>query len=158
MFKLYGGARHPHPENIGIFESISSLGEIVSHSLIKSRRHKKLVILIDYLQCVPTSEFDNEAIRLERMCKTIRDLSNRTNSVIFAAASLNNAETELLKRFKGSGSIGYMTDIAIVLSRKPKMPTGVIPIHVDIGKHRDGSTGEATLYFDGKKMHFESGY
>lgn len=123
------------------------------------RRHKIGAIFIDYLQLIhPEDRRVQRYEQIGQISRRLKLLARDLNVPVICPSQLNRASEDRggakprLSDLRESGSIEQDADVVLLLHRD-----GVNNlIEVNIAKHRNGPTGEATLYFRKEFTRFES--
>lgn len=133
----------------------------------EARKLKRLgqldIVIVDYLQKIDPDPRLVKAPMREQISENSRCLSDMAADLdvpVIAPAQLNRKVEDgkgdhrpALHHLKESGSIEQDADIVILLHRENTGQSG--PVEVIVAKHRSGTTGAASLYFDMRCLRFK---
>ena len=131
---------------------------------LKSTQDLKLII-VDYLQLmVPTKNSDSLVQQVTEISRSLKGLARELDVPILALSQLNRAVEQRrgaprLSDLRDSGSIEQDADVVLFIHREDKYneesdKTNIAKII--IAKHRNGPVGEVELFFDEKRVTFNS--
>lgn len=133
---------------------------------LKSEKGLKLLI-VDYLQLmVPTSSrnSDNVVQQVTEISRSLKNLARELDVPVIALSQLSRAVEQRggrprLSDLRDSGSIEQDADVVMFIHREDKYKdqaerTNIAEILIE--KHRNGETGKVDLYFNDKKVTFQS--
>jgi replicative DNA helicase len=125
----------------------------------KARRHKMRhgldIVMVDYLQLMSAGgtgqKGETRTQEIGRISRGLKQLARELDVPVFALAALNRAvegrqdKKPQLPDLRESGSIESDADVIMFLSLHESIPNHTI---IGIPKHRNGPTGEVTLWFE----------
>jgi replicative DNA helicase len=124
------------------------------------------LIIVDYLQLmVPTQTkgSDNVVQQVTEISRSLKNLARELEVPVLALSQLSRAVEQRggkprLSDLRDSGSIEQDADVVMFIHRESDQDNGGRKMEAEIliEKHRNGPTGIAKLYFDGKKTTFMS--
>jgi replicative DNA helicase len=133
---------------------------------LKSEKNLGLIV-VDYLQLmVPTHarSSDNMVQQVTEISRSLKTLARELNIPVLALSQLSRAaaqtgERPKLHHLRDSGSIEQDADVVMFIHREDKVKddsdkTNIAEIWIE--KHRNGETGKIELYFNEKKVTFQS--
>jgi replicative DNA helicase len=115
------------------------------------------LIIVDYLQLMHGSTKDNRVQEVSEISQGLKNLARELKVPILAAAQLSRAMEARggkprLSDLRESGSIEQDADVVMFLHREDDEVREMVTLSVE--KHRNGPTGQANLYFNGKQVSF----
>jgi replicative DNA helicase len=128
-------------------------------------RHEIRLVVIDYLQLIePDNRRDSRQEQVAHISRRLKFLARELQIPVLACAQLNRSSEDRqgnkprLADLRESGSIEQDADTVFLLHRpelyEPGQHEGVV--EVNIGKQRNGPTGEVTLTYLKQFMRFEN--
>jgi replicative DNA helicase len=144
--------------------SAKSIGYLKAVARRAHQRTPLDLIIIDYLQLVKGDSKrgkDNRVCEVEEISGGIKDLAKTLKVPVLVLAQLNRDPDKRggrpsLSDLKGSGAIEQDSDIVIMLHSEESQDHGQMPtMEFIVGKHRDGPTGVANMYFNKAITRFE---
>lgn len=128
----------------------------------KARRlqmeHQIKLIIVDYLQLVRGTNRDNRVQEVSEISQSLKNLARELKVPVLALSQLSRAiesrgeKRPQLSDLRESGSIEQDADVVMFLYREDEENRGDIKLL--ISKHRNGPTGELSLYFKGERTKF----
>ena len=125
----------------------------------RATQAEALLIVIDYLQIVPTEErYTDPRLRVDAVVSDLRRIARDLDASVFAVSSLGRAfyTSGGIESFKESGGIEFGADLGAIMKRdKDQTGTETIEniqrkwqrINLDIVKNRNGETSRLTFNF-----------
>lgn len=132
----------------------------------EGRFNKKPIVIVDYLQIVPTdSDLSDERLQVKEVVSALRRIAVSHDVPIFAISSVNRSsynKTKVGLDSLGSSSfIEYSADSVLFLSIEGKGEERIVnsslpirPVCVSVLKNRYSSVGEARFLFEPSKARF----
>ncbi len=123
------------------------------------------LIIVDYLQLMaPNRNYDSMVHQITEVSRSLKGLARDLDVPVLALSQLNRAVEQRggeprLSDLRDSGSIEQDADVVMFIHREDKYDKNSTKPNVAkiiIAKHRNGPTGEAELYFDDKRVSFNS--
>lgn len=137
-------------------------GISVTEIRAKSRRLKMDkgvgLIIVDYLQLVHGRGLENRVQEVSEISQALKNIARELKVPVVACSQLSRAvETRgnprpQLSDLRESGSIEQDSDVVIFLYRPDEEDRS--SVNLLIAKHRNGPTGEMSLYFRGDRIRF----
>ena len=114
-------------------------------------------IIVDYLQLMHGSTRDNRVQEVSEISQGLKNLARELKIPVLAAAQLSRAMEARggkprLSDLRESGSIEQDADVVMFLHREDEEQREMVTLSIE--KHRNGPTGIANLYFNGKQVSF----
>jgi replicative DNA helicase len=136
----------------------------------KARRlkmeHNLGLIVIDYLQLMSGRSTENRVQEVSEISRSLKILARELNVPVIALSQLSRGvenrpdKMPQLSDLRESGSIEQDADVVLFIYRKDMYRNPEDPrtntAEVLIRKHRNGPTGEISLFFDGDKASFKN--
>jgi replicative DNA helicase len=133
---------------------------------LKSEKGLKLLI-VDYLQLmVPTTSKNNDNVvqQVTEISRSLKNLARELDVPVIALSQLSRAVEQRggrprLSDLRDSGSIEQDADVVLFIHREDKYKEQAEKNNIAeilIEKHRNGETGKVELYFNDKKVTFQS--
>jgi len=115
------------------------------------------LIIVDYLQLMHGSTKDNRVQEVSEISQGLKNLARELKVPVLAAAQLSRAMEARggkprLSDLRESGSIEQDADVVMFLHREDEEVREMVTLSIE--KHRNGPTGQANLYFNGKQVSF----
>jgi len=123
------------------------------------------LIVVDYLQLMVTNRnYDSMVHQITEISRSLKSLARDLDVPVLALSQLNRAVEQRggeprLSDLRDSGSIEQDADVVLFIHREDKYDKSSSRPNVAkiiIAKHRNGPTGEVELYFDSKRVSFNS--
>lgn len=114
-------------------------------------------ILVDYLQLMHGTTRDNRVQEVSEISQGLKNLARELKVPVLAAAQLSRAMEARggrprLSDLRESGSIEQDADVVMFLHREDEEVREMVTLSIE--KHRNGPTGQMSLYFNGKQVSF----
>lgn len=123
--------------------------------------HNIAVVGVDYLQLLHDSRPESRTVELDAISGKLKGIADELDICLIAVVTANRASIKEnrgvgIGDVRGSDSIGYDADVAIVLDKNEErtdsngnfMPEDVDKIDLKVVKNRNGKTGGIQVYFD----------
>lgn len=123
--------------------------------------HNIAVAGVDYLQLLHDSRPESRTVELDAISGKLKGIADELNIALIAVVTANRASIKEnrgvgIGDVRGSDSIGYDADVAIILDKNEErtdangnfMPEDVDKIDLKVVKNRNGKTGGVQVYFD----------
>jgi replicative DNA helicase len=133
----------------------------------KSRRLKSEsglgLVIVDYLQLMGGSGIENRVQEISEITRGLKGLARELNVPVLALSQLNRAlelrldKRPLLSDLRESGSIEQDADVVMFIYREEYYNRETDRKNIAdilVRKHRNGPTGEVSLYFISEQMRF----
>lgn len=137
-------------------------GSHIMEMRAKARRlqmeHGVKLIIVDYLQLARGRSRDNRVQEVSEISQALKNLARELNIPVLALSQLSRAVESRtsprpqLSDLRESGSIEQDADVVLFLYREDEENRSDIKLL--IAKHRNGPTGEISLYFKGERTRF----
>ncbi|MEK7646914.1 MAG: replicative DNA helicase [Patescibacteria group bacterium] len=121
--------------------------------------HDLGLVVVDYLQLIQPQRgyIDNMVTHITEVSRSLKAMAKELNVPILALAQLSRAVDQRsppkprLSDLRDSGSIEQDADVVMLMYREDKYRENTDrknQVDIEIAKHRNGPTGETTLYFN----------
>lgn len=130
----------------------------------KARRlqmeHGLKLLIVDYLQLMRGRSQDNRVQEVSEISQALKNLARELKIPILALSQLSRAveqrgtKSPQLSDLRESGAIEQDADVVMFIYREESENPDLIPVKINIAKHRAGSVGEIDLVFKGSLQRF----
>lgn len=130
----------------------------------KARRlqmeHGLKLLIVDYLQLMRGRSQDNRVQEVSEISQALKNLARELKIPILALSQLSRAveqrgtKSPQLSDLRESGAIEQDADVVMFIYREDSENPDLIPVKINIAKHRSGSVGEIDLVFKGSLQRF----
>lgn len=130
--------------------SVASVADIRAE-VVRSRPD---LLVIDYLQLIAPEEADSRNEEVSKISRGLKRIALEFSIPVVALSQLKRPDTPRQPRLtdlRDSGSLEQDADIVVMLHDDPTRPKERQAI---VAKHRNGPTGQVTLYWDGERCAF----
>ena len=120
--------------------------------------HQVKLFIVDYLQLVRGYNRENRVQEVSEISQSLKNLARELKVPVLALSQLSRAiesrgeKRPQLSDLRESGSIEQDADVVMFLYREDEENRNDIKLL--ISKHRNGPTGEVSLYFKGERTKF----
>lgn len=130
----------------------------------KARRlqmeHGLRLLIVDYLQLMRGRTQDNRTQEVSEISQALKNLARELRIPVIALSQLSRAveqrgtKSPQLSDLRESGAIEQDADLVMFIYREDSDNPDLIPVKINIAKHRAGSVGEIDLVFKGSLQRF----
>lgn len=124
--------------------------QICDAARMQNKKSPTALIIIDYIQIIPTDKTDNRALALAKVSWELKSLAKELRIPVLVLSQLNR-QSELredgrpaLSDLKESGALEQDADVVMLIHRPSDLPENA---NIIIAKNRNGPTGEVPLRF-----------
>jgi len=121
------------------------------------------LVIVDYLQLMGGGNIENRVQEISEISRSLKGLARELNVPVLALSQLNRAlearpdKRPLLSDLRESGSIEQDADVVMFVYREEYYNKDTDRKHIAdilVRKHRNGPTGDISLYFISEQMRF----
>jgi replicative DNA helicase len=137
-------------------------GISISEMRTKARRlqveHGLKFLIVDYLQLIHGRNLENRVQEVSEISQNLKNLARELKIPVLAISQLNRSveargtRKPQLADLRESGAIEQDADVVMFIYRED--PEKMENVTLDIQKHRNGATGEISLYFKADRTKF----
>lgn len=130
----------------------------------KARRlqmeHGLRLLIVDYLQLMRGRTQENRTQEVSEISQALKNLARELRIPVIALSQLSRAveqrgtKSPQLSDLRESGAIEQDADLVMFIYREESDNPDLIPVKINIAKHRAGSVGEIDLVFKGSLQRF----
>lgn len=131
----------------------------------KARRlhmeHGLQLLIVDYLQLMQGRTKDNRTQEVSEISQALKNLARELRIPVLALSQLSRAveqrggsKSPQLSDLRESGAIEQDADVVMFIYREESDNPDLLPVKINIAKHRAGSVGEIDLVFKGSLQRF----
>lgn len=115
------------------------------------------LVIIDYLQLIrPAKARGTREAEVSEISAGCKQIAKELDVPVLVLAQLNRQAEEKPRvcHLRESGAIEQDADVIALMGPGDRLPTGAIPVELNVAKHRNGPTGVANLLFFPKTTTF----
>lgn len=154
MAAYYAAAKEIARLPIIVIDASLNIDDIYRIAKSMNRRHLCSMVVIDYLQKVPSAARNSREQEVAYIARRCKELANDVHIPVIALAQVNREVDKredtmpMLSDLRESGAIEQDADMVIFVDKRVEHIGGVerVEQHISIAKHRAGALGRFVLY------------